>query len=217
MILSMPGNTPGNFCNIAGNYTRFKPTPSAMSFFNRVFYKTVFPVAIIVLIISVKELEAQQINFKHCTGKEYITDKHNFRAWMLGESRDQAIARKKALLNAKSELSGNMQAIIKSVLDLHYSSHLSGSNLEYLTRELINQRLDGVKIICQKTIKTDKDTFITYVSIELPKSGILADLDKEISKEGKMGNDYNKQEFENYLGTEMEKSGKLVKDKNIIR
>lgn len=166
---------------------------------------------------SISNLTAQSVSVEHCYGDGYSTDRYYFRAWMPGESRDPVIARKKAILNAKSELSGNMQAIIKSVFDLYYSSNKPGSQFDFLTRELINQRLKGVRVICQKTLKTDRNTFITYVAVELPRAGILSDIDKQIANEENLATDYEFSEFEQRVEAEMEKSGKSPDNKQTIR
>jgi hypothetical protein len=169
------------------------------------------------MVFLISDLTAQSVSVEHCYGDGYSTDRYYFRAWMLGESRDPVIARKKAILNAKSELSGNMQAIIKSVFDHYYSTNNTGSQLDFLTRELINQRLKGVKVICQKTLKTDRNTFITYVAVELPRGGILSDIDKQIANEGNIARDYKFSEFEQRVEAEMEKSGKSPENKQTIR
>jgi hypothetical protein len=169
------------------------------------------------LVFSISDITAQSLSVEHCYGDGYSTDRYYFRAWMPGESRDPVIARKKAILNAKSELSGNMQAIIKSVFDLYYSSNNTGSQFDFLTRELINQRLKGVRVICQKTLKTDRNTFITYVAVELPRAGILSDIDKQIANEENLATDYEFSEFEQRVEAEMEKSGKSPDNKQTIR
>lgn len=167
--------------------------------------------------MPVNPVLAQTIRFEHCRGENFTTDGYHFRAWMLGESRDPVIARKKAILNAKSELSGNIQAIIKSVFDLYYTSGNNGQQLDFLTRELINQRLNGVKVICQKTMKTESNTFITYVVVELPRGGILTDIDKQITEGEEVSDSYDFIEFEKRVEAEMEKSGKKNDDQHIIR
>ena len=178
-------------------------------------------ISLLLLIIApytgYKSLHAQALRFEHCRGSEFSTDQHHFRAWMLGESRDPVIAQKKALLNAKSELSGNMQSIIKSVLDHYYSSHHGANQVEYLTRELVNQRLNGVRVICKKTTKTKNNTFISYVAVELPRHGILADIDEKIMSRSKTDKKYDFTEFEQMLGSEMEKSGQKKDAGTIIR
>jgi hypothetical protein len=171
----------------------------------------------LLMVLSISNLTAQSVSVEHCYGDGYSTDRYYFRAWMPGESRDPVIARKKAILNAKSELSGNMQAIIKSVFDLYYSSNNPGSQFDFLTRELINQRLKGVRVICQKTLKTERNTFITYVAVELPHAGILFDIDKQIATEGNLASDYEFSEFEQRVEAEMEKSGKSSDNKQTIR
>ena len=166
---------------------------------------------------EIQSVHAQDIRFEHCQGPEFSTDQYHFRAWMLGESRDPVIARKKALLNAKSELSGNMQAIIKSVLDQYYSSHYGANRLEYLTRELVKQRLNGVRVICRKTVKTANSSFISYVAVELPRHGILADIDEKILSGSKTDKEYDFAEFEKMMGSEMEKSSQTRDAGKIIR
>ena len=145
------------------------------------------------------------------SGKEYQSDKDNFRAKQSGKSPDLATAKKIALQNAKSELAGNIQSVVKRVTDQYTNQRTVGNKQDFenkfeeLAREVVNQTLSDVKIIGEKVYKETDNTYTYWVAIEDSKSAVLAGIDKKISKDDKLQLDYDKKKFEDIFNAEMEK------------
>ena len=60
-----------------------------------------------------------------CSGPEFFTDNKVFRANALGESMDQATAKKKALANARAQMASDINTQIKGVIDNYVNARKS--------------------------------------------------------------------------------------------
>jgi hypothetical protein len=144
-----------------------------------------------------------------CTGPKYETDNKAFRANSVGESIDQAISKKIALNNARTQLASEIKVTVQSALDnyakqqVHNTNADLEKNFQSLSREIVNQELVGTRTICEKVTKAKKGKYKTYVAIELASDKILKSLDDRLSKDEKVKIDYDyekfKKEFEKAL------------------
>ncbi len=73
-----------------------------------------------------------------CSGPEFFTDNKVFRANALGESMDQATAKKKALANARAQMASDINTQIKGVIDNYVNSR------EMNNREEVAERFEGL-------------------------------------------------------------------------
>lgn len=146
----------------------------------------------------------------YCSGPEYFTNAEYFRANSVGESTDQVMSKKKALSNAKQELAGAIETTIKAVIDNYFSSYEANNvedvreRYEGLSREVINQKLNGIKTICEKQTKTKDGNYKTYVAIELAGDEILNAMNDRVSKDTKLEMDFQYDKFKKELEKEME-------------
>jgi hypothetical protein len=76
---------------------------------------------------------------------------------------------------------------------------------ESLTREVINQKLTGVKTICEKTTKTDEGKYKTYIAIELAGDELMNAMNERLSKDAKLKIDYDYEQFKKTFEEEMKK------------
>lgn len=146
------------------------------------------------------------------TSKEFKSNKEAFRASQFGKSIDLSTAKKIALLNAKSELAGNIQATIKKVTDSYTNQRTVSdkqdfeNKFEELAREVVNQTLTEVKIIGEKvTHESNGGAFNYYIAIEISKDVVLNNVSDKISKKEKLQLDFDKKKFEEVLNAEMSK------------
>jgi hypothetical protein len=148
------------------------------------------------------------------SSKEYYSDKENFRAKSSGNSPDQPTAKKIALQNAKSEMAGLIQTTIKKVTEQYTLQRTIGTEQEFnnkfeeMAREVTNQQLVDVKIIGERLFKETNNTYTFWVAIEANKMDILSGIDKVISNNKKIEQDYDKKKFEEIFNAEMEKLAK---------
>ena len=147
----------------------------------------------------------------YCSGPEFFANAEYFRANQVGESVDQATAKKKALSNARADLASSVQTTIKGVIDNYVNSRELNNveeaeeRFESLTREVINQKLTGVKTICEKTTKTDDGKYKTYVALELAGDELMNAMNERLSKDAKLKIDYDYEQFKKTFDEEMKK------------
>ncbi len=146
--------------------------------------------------------------------KEYQSDKENFRAKSSGNSMDLTTSKKIALQNAKSEMAGLIQSTVKKVTEQYTNQRQVGSTQDFsnkfeeIVRDVTNQELTDVRIIGEKILKETNNTYTYWVAIEANKLVILNGIDKGISKNAKIQQDYDKKKFEEIFNSEMDKLAK---------
>jgi predicted transcriptional regulator YdeE len=145
------------------------------------------------------------------SGKEFRTDKDFFRTSQLGKSPDLATAKKIALQNAKAELAGNIQSTVKAVTE-NYTNQRGVSDaqefenkFEENARAVVNQSLNDVKIIGEKTFKEKDGKFTYYIAIEMSKESVADKVADRISKDAKLQLDFDKHQFQKVFDEEMKK------------
>ena len=143
--------------------------------------------------------------------KAYQTDKDYFRAKNTGKSPDLATSKKIAMQNAKSEVASSIQSTIKKVTDQYTNQRTVGDKQEFenkfeeLAREVVNQTLNGVKIIGEKTFKETDGRYTYWIALEVSKESVLNGVDGAISKNAKIQLDYDKKKFQEIMDQEMSK------------
>ena len=147
----------------------------------------------------------------YCSGHEYQSNNDFFRANQVGESVDQATAKKKAQSNARAELASSIETTIKTVVDNYVNSRELNNveeaeeRYESLSREVVNQKLTGVKTICEKTTKTSDGKYKTYIALELAGDELMSALNERLSKDAKLKIDYDYEQFKKTFEKEMDK------------
>lgn len=143
---------------------------------------------------------------------EYKSDKKHFRAYSFGESTDANVAKKKALSNAKAELAGQISTTMKVVGDNYVKSSEFNNTEEVLerfeqnSRTVINERLSGIKPICDKLMQvTATGKYKYYVALELSGDELVDDYYKTLSNDQSLKIDYNYEKFKQTFNEEMAK------------
>jgi len=151
-----------------------------------------------------------------CTGPEYFSTDKVFRGTGTGESLDQMTARKKALSNARAALATDISSVMQVVGDNYIKSTEVNNKEEVLerfeqnSRTIVNQKLRGVRQICEKATKVKATgKYKYYVSIELSGSDLVDAYNETLSKDESLKVDYNYEKFKSEFNKEMDKfSGK---------
>jgi hypothetical protein len=183
----------------------------------------VIPSLMIAMVLSATSCKTPQ-NIEKTTGaveisvpfsdSKYKTDKDYFRAKNIGKSIDLATSKKIALQNAKSELAGNIQSIMKAVTDQYTNSSKVDdkenfeNKFEELSRDVVNQTLSDVRIMDEKIFKETDGKYSYWVAIETSKQSILEGVTAKVSKNEKLQLDYDKKKFEEVFNSEMDKMSK---------
>lgn len=143
---------------------------------------------------------------------EFKTDGDFFRAYSFGESQDMNVAKKKALSNAKSELAGMISTTMKVVGDNYVKSTEVNNKEEVLerfeenARTLINEKLSGVKPICDRVMQVSATgKYKYYIALELSGDDIVKDYYNSLTKTESILVDYNYEKFKKTFDEEMSK------------
>ena len=146
-----------------------------------------------------------------CQGVEYMTSADFFRANAMGISNNQQIASQKSMTSARATLAAAIESKVKTVTDQYVSSYENNQKEEArgrfqsLTREVTNQTLRGIRVICQKTMKTPEGMYKSYVAIELAGEEIAKAMNDRISKDDKLRTDFEYEKFKEVFDKEMQK------------
>jgi len=146
-----------------------------------------------------------------CSGKGYFSTKSKFRASAVGESLDQATAKKKAMSNAKAELAGSIQTTIKATIDNYVNSREFNNKetveerFEGLSREVIDQKLSGVTLICEEPFLTAAGKTKYYICLELGADELVDAINERLTKDESLKIDYDYEKFKETFNKEMEK------------
>ena len=147
----------------------------------------------------------------YCSGPEYQTNSEYFRANQIGESLDQAVSKKKALSNAKADLAAAIETTMKATFDNYVNSRELNNieeveeRYEGLSREVVNQKLNGIRTICEKQTKTTSGTYKTYIAIELAGDEIMTAMNQRLPADAKLKIDYDYEKFKQTFNEEMSK------------
>ncbi|MCE3259988.1 MAG: hypothetical protein K0S12_1629 [Bacteroidetes bacterium] len=157
-----------------------------------------------------KETGAVEISVPF-SGKEYRSDENAYRAKQVGKSPDLATAKKIAFQNAKAEMAGNIQSMIKRVTDQYTNQRTVGNTQEFenkfeeLAREVVNLQMSNVKEIGEKIFKEPDGGYSYWIAIEANKKEVFDKLEGKISNDAKLKLDYDKQKFQQIFDAEMKK------------
>ena len=148
---------------------------------------------------------------QYCSGEEYFSDKKFFRANNLGESMDQATAKKRAYTNARADLASSVNTTIKRVVDDYVITREFNNReeieerYEALTREVVDQQLQGIKTVCEEVVRVnDTGNYKYYVAIELSGEDLVSAINEGISKDERLRIDYDYEKFKETFDKEME-------------
>ena len=148
------------------------------------------------------------------SGKDYQTDKNFFRSSQSGKSPDLATAKKIALTNAKTELGGNIQAVVKAVTENYTNQRTIAdrqdfeNKFEENARVVVNQTLNDVKTIDEKIFREPDGKYTYWIAIEMNKNAIsnsIANGFNKLSNSEKLQLDFDKHLFQKIFDEEMEK------------
>ncbi len=173
-------------------------------------------VAMVAVSCKKKDLQAppagEVLIEEYCSGPDYFSNNKFFRANGIGESMDQATAKKKAFSNARADLASAVNTTIKGTIDNYVNSREFNNveeveeRFEGLTREVIDQELKGTKTICQKVVKvTETGNFKYYVALELSGQDMLTKMNERLGEDERLKIDYDYEKFKETFEKEMEK------------
>lgn len=138
---------------------------------------------------SKKAVEKSPVQTSIMPGAEYLSKDGFIRAWGVGKSDNEASARKKARMNATSELAETISKKFNSVLenytvDLQESdSALSKSLFREKSKMVIDQKIKGAQIIYDRWAKDEKTgQYTNYIVLEIKGEDYINSVLEEVKK-----------------------------------
>lgn len=141
-----------------------------------------------------------------CFEDKYTSSKKDYMASGKGVSVDQVTSRKKALMNAKTEIASLIRSNIRSLTD-DYSVSRSVNNkeefksrFESITSETVDETLSDIKVACQ-TLAFDKRTgqYNTYLALAISKEALATSIMNKLSSSEKKELDLDYEKFRTLL------------------
>lgn len=142
-----------------------------------------------------------------CSDVEFHTDKKTFRATGIGTSLDLTTSKRKANLIASANLAASVNQLIKAGIERYAGERQIADKITFnekysdLAKQLVNQELNNVAIVCSKTYQKD-GRYSTYVAVEVAKDELLNKIADNISKAAKDDQDYEAYKFRQALEKE---------------
>ena len=146
-----------------------------------------------------------------CSDTEFQSDNKFFRATGTASSQDQSTSKRKALLDANTNLAAAVNRTIKSVTDRYTNERRIGTGSEFeekfdqMVRDVVNQQLSNVTTACSKLFTKADGLYYSYIAVEVPKDELLNNINNGVTKNQKLQVDYDKMKFEKIFNEEMEK------------
>ncbi len=146
-----------------------------------------------------------------CSGPEYFTDDEYFRANAIGESSNQSQSKRSALSNARAELAGNISVLVSGAVDNYFQQMGVEERSEYaeryqgLFREVVDERLNGTRTICERVTVTHDGNYKTYIAIELTGAEIMNAANQRIYNDERLRLDYDYERFREIFDEEIQR------------
>lgn len=145
--------------------------------------------------------------------REAVTngDKKFFRANGMGESQSETVSKEKAMMVAQNQLATMISSTVKTVTDRYTNSREVNTRedleakFESLNRQVVDQTLSGVRIICEKLYKTNDGKSKTYLALELSADELVTKYKETLSKNEKIQVDYDYEKFRKDVFEELER------------
>lgn len=141
--------------------------------------RTIFLIAALSLLAtscgtSKKTVEQSPVDTYIMPGSEYKSGDGMIRAWGIGKSDNEATARKKARINATSEMAETISRIFESAVETYTTEitdgDISGSKSAMIekSRMTVNEMINGAAIIYDRWGKDDKNgQYVNYIVLEI--------------------------------------------------
>lgn len=143
--------------------------------------------------------------------RKYRSNKKFFRAVGSAESSNMNHSKENALFNAKRELASNVNTLFKGVTQRYSGERTIDNKMEFnqgfedLTREVLNTRLAGVKVLGEQTFKKENNRWLTYVAVEIGMESFYYSLTERIGSRREINQYWDEKRFREIYNEEMDR------------
>jgi len=145
------------------------------------------------------------------SGPAYRSNADYFRASQSGRSPDLATARRIADMNARTALATLIESTMKVVTENYTNQATVGDRQEFMgkfeeqARSVVNQTLNDVTVIGERTFREPNGSFTHYVALQMSKDALLQNLNNSISRDELLRLEFNQHRFREVFDAEMKK------------
>lgn len=143
---------------------------------------------------------------------DFTSTSRYFRASGMGQSPQANVAKRKANMEAKVQLAGQVDVYVKSMTDDYFNQRedISGgisarAKFENLSKEVINTRLLGIRMKGQEVYVNDQGEYTAFVALEMHKKSFYEELEKRIELESDWTDD-ERQVMLEFIESEIKKT-----------
>ncbi|MEM9326922.1 MAG: LPP20 family lipoprotein [Bacteroidota bacterium] len=144
--------------------------------------------------------------------KKYFSDKKFYRAMGEGRAKDLTVAKRIAETNARQAIASQIDVQVRSVAEQFLQNRNVSNKLETtskyedLTRTVIDQTLNQVKIVDQESFQDKKKgDFVHYVAMEMSTTAIQSKMEDGISADDALKQDFELERFRKIYQEELDK------------
>ena len=147
-----------------------------------------------------------------CFGVEFYSTSSLIRASAIGESMDQQMARRMSRQAALEDLGTKIGVAIESVISGYYNSrnmNLSEDlrqRFEGRTDLIVQERISGYRVICERFTRTPERNFKCYMAIEIGVDDIARAVHQGLNDEQILRIDYDYEQFKERFNEAMQRA-----------
>jgi hypothetical protein len=143
--------------------------------------------------------------------RKYRSNKKFFRAVGSAESSNMNFSKENALFNAKKELASNVSTLFKGVTQRYSGERAIENKMEFnqsfedLTREVLNTRLAGVRVIGEQVFKKENNRWLAYTAVEIDMESFYYALTERIGSRKEIKQFWDEKRFRDVYNEEMDR------------
>jgi len=140
----------------------------------------------------------------------YTTDEQTFYANGIAESTDMQMAKDKAVLSARAQISSALNLAVENFVKRYRTdtNDVLDQKTEDRLQTLTIQTLTNSTIVCERVTRTDTGKYRAYVSVALQKKAVIDAAKKAMAEEKEANLDTRMAEFDKIAEQEIIKAGK---------
>lgn len=144
-----------------------------------------------------------------CHGNGFQNSKEYVRYSDFADSKDLSLSKQKAFNSARTGLASMVSTKVKRMTDNYVKNYVQDDmeevrkRYEDISRQVINQELNGIKTICEEATELKGGTYRYYVCLELTGEDILGSLTKKMSEDSQLRTDFDYEKFKKEFDIEM--------------
>lgn len=162
------------------------------------------------LIKAQMETENATITSAPCA-KAAFDDKDFYRGMGVGDNVNEQNSRDAAFEAAKASIKAKMPEFVHGVTSQYLNVYGGSAPSEDVQRKMermfngvIEGMLNDARTVCDNYKMTDRGTYHYYVAIEIPKAEIKKNVTEALSKDEKLGIDFNAAQFQKFMDERMD-------------